>query len=47
MKELVELRKVYDEDGDIVTTSNLFLISSFGVDYPVETLVNQMASGLF
>ena len=46
-EELDDLKNVNDEEEDVVTTSNLFSISSFGVDYPVETLVSRMKSGLF
>ena len=46
-EELDELNNVEDVDEDIVTTSDLFSISSFGVDYPVETLVSRMRSTLF
>ena len=46
-EDLADLRNINDEDEDVVTTSNLFSISSFGVDYPVETLVSRMDSGLF
>lgn len=46
-EELEELNNVEDVDEDIVTTSDLFSISSFGVDYPVETLVSRMNSELF
>ena len=45
--ELEDLRNVNDEEDDVVTTSNLFSISSFGVDYPIETLVARMKKGLF
>ncbi|MCY4260692.1 MAG: DUF262 domain-containing protein [Rhodobacteraceae bacterium] len=41
-EELAELRNVNDEDEDVVTTSDLFSITSFGIDYPVETLVHRM-----
>ena len=41
------LNNLQDVDEDIVTTSDLFSISSFGVDYPVETLVSRMNSELF
>lgn len=40
--DLEDLTNVDDEDEDVVATSDLFSISSFGVDYPVETLVNRM-----
>lgn len=46
-QELDELNNLEDVYEDIVTTSDLFSISSFGVDYPVETLVSRMRSGLF
>ena len=45
--ELEDLRNVNDDEEDIVTTSNLFSISSFGVDYPVEVLVSRMNKELF
>lgn len=46
-EELEDLRNINDEEEDVVTTSNLFSISSFGVDYPVETLVSRMQKELF
>ena len=46
-EELEELNNLEDVYEDIVTTSDLFSISSFGVDYPVETLVSRMRSELF
>ena len=46
-EELEDLKNVNDEEEDAVTTSDLFSISSFGVDYPVETLVNRMKRGQF
>ena len=46
-EELTELKNVEDEEEDVVTTSQLFSISSFGVDYPVEMLVNRMRKKVF
>ena len=46
-EELEDLRNVNDEEEDVVTTSDLYSISSFGVDYPVETLVSRMKKALF
>ena len=37
-----DLKNVEDADEDVSTTGELFSISSFGVDYPVETLVSRM-----
>jgi len=45
--ELEDLQNVTDDQEDVVTTSDLFSISSFGVDYPVETLVSRMEKELF
>lgn len=46
-QEVEELENVEDQEEDVVVTSNLFSISSFGVDYPVETLVSRMEKGSF
>lgn len=40
--DLDDLKNVEDADEDVSTTGELFSISSFGVDYPVETLVSRM-----
>ncbi|WP_156630253.1 DUF262 domain-containing protein [Methylobacterium sp. Leaf112] len=46
-EELEDLTNVEDADEDVSTTGDLFSISSFGVDYPVETLVSRMGKKLF
>jgi hypothetical protein len=46
-EDLDDLRNVEDADEDVSTTGELFSISSFGVDYPVETLVSRMDKKLF
>jgi hypothetical protein len=46
-EELEDLTNVEDAEEDVSTTGELFSISSFGVDYPVETLVSRMGKGLF
>lgn len=46
-EELEDLKNVDDVEEDVSTTGELFSISSFGVDYPVETLVSRMEKGLF
>lgn len=46
-EDLDDLQNVEDVDEDISTTGELFSISSFGVDYPVETLVSRMDKQLF
>jgi uncharacterized protein with ParB-like and HNH nuclease domain len=46
-EELEDLKNITDDQEDVVTTSDLFSISSFGVDYPVETLVSRMDKELF
>lgn len=46
-EDLDDLRNVDDADEDVSTTGELFSISSFGVDYPVETLVSRMGKKLF
>lgn len=46
-EDLDDLQNVEDADEDVATTGELFSISSFGVDYPVETLVSRMQKGLF
>lgn len=46
-EELDDLKNVDDADEDVSTTGELFSISSFGVDYPVETLVSRMDKKLF
>ena len=46
-EDLEDLKNVEDADEDVSTTGELFSISSFGVDYPVETLVSRMAKKLF
>jgi hypothetical protein len=45
--DLDDLQNVEDADEDVSTTGELFSISSFGVDYPVETLVSRMGKELF
>ena len=42
IEEIDDLKNIEDDDEDVGSTSTLFSISSFGVDYPVETLVNRM-----
>lgn len=46
-EEVLDLENVDDVEEDISTSANLFAISSFGVDYPVETLVTRMERELF
>jgi hypothetical protein len=46
-EDLEDLQNVEDADEDVSTTGELFSISSFGVDYPVETLVSRMEKELF
>ena len=46
-EDLDDLKNVEDADEDVATTGELFSISSFGVDYPVETLVSRMNKKLF
>jgi Protein of unknown function DUF262 len=46
-EDLEDLSNVEDIDEDVSTTGELFSISSFGVDYPVETLVSRMDKQLF
>ncbi len=46
-EDLDDLRNVDDQEEDVSTTGELFSISSFGVDYPVETLVSRMGKKLF
>ena len=46
-EDLDDLKNVEDQDEDVSTTGDLFSISSFGVDYPVETLVSRMEKQLF
>jgi Protein of unknown function DUF262 len=46
-EDLDDLKNVEDADEDVSTTGELFSISSFGVDYPVETLVSRMKKELF
>jgi Protein of unknown function DUF262 len=46
-EDLDDLKNVEDADEDVSTTGELFSISSFGVDYPVETLVSRMDKKLF
>ena len=46
-EELDDLTNVDDAEEDVATTGELFSISSFGVDYPVETLVSRMGKKLF
>ena len=46
-EDLDDLANVDDLDEDVSTTGELFSISSFGVDYPVETLVSRMEKKLF
>ncbi|MCY4300830.1 MAG: DUF262 domain-containing protein [Aestuariivita sp.] len=45
--EIVDLENIDDLDEAASVSAELFSISSFGVDYPVETLVNRMNKGLF
>lgn len=45
--EVDDLKNVDDQEEDVATTGELFSISSFGVDYPVETLVSRMNKKLF
>ena len=44
--EIADLENVDDVEEDVVVTSNLFSISSFGIDYPIETLVRRMDKDL-
>ncbi|TRL36850.1 DUF262 domain-containing protein [Rhizobium straminoryzae] len=46
-ENLEDLENVEDAEEDVSTTGELFSISSFGVDYPVETLVSRMEKKLF
>lgn len=46
-EDLDDLKNVEDQEEDVSTTGELFSISSFGVDYPVETLVSRMNKKLF
>lgn len=46
-EDLDDLKNVDDVEEDVSTTGELFSISSFGVDYPVETLVSRMEKELF
>lgn len=46
-EDLEDLKNVEDVEEDVSTTGELFSISSFGVDYPVETLVSRMEKKLF
>jgi len=46
-EDLADLANVEDAEEDVSTTGELFSISSFGVDYPVETLVSRMDKKLF
>lgn len=46
-EDLDDLKNVEDADEDVSTTGEMFSISSFGVDYPVETLVSRMEKKLF
>jgi Protein of unknown function DUF262 len=46
-EDLDDLNNVEDAEEDVSTTGELFSISSFGVDYPVETLVSRMSKKLF
>lgn len=46
-EDLKDLTNVEDIDEDVSTTGELFSISSFGVDYPVDTLVSRMTKKLF
>lgn len=46
-EDLEDLKNVDDQEEDVSTTGELFSISSFGVDYPVETLVSRMDKKLF
>lgn len=46
-EEIEDLKNVDDIDEDVSTTGELFPISSFGVDYPVDTLVSRMKKELF
>tara|TARA_R110000868_G_scaffold408307_1_gene691141 strand:+ start:1895 stop:2977 length:1083 start_codon:yes stop_codon:yes gene_type:complete len=46
-EDLNDLKNVDDDEEDVSTTGELYSISSFGVDYPVETLVSRMDKELF
>lgn len=46
-EDIEDLKNVDDQEEDVSTTGDLFSISSFGVDYPVETLVSRMGKKLF
>jgi hypothetical protein len=46
-EDIDDLKNVEDAEEDVSTTGELFSISSFGVDYPVETLVSRMEKKLF
>ena len=45
--DIRDLENTKDIEEDTSFSANLFSISSFGVDYPVETLVNRMNKELF
>ena len=40
--DIRDLENTKDIEEDTSFSANLFSISSFGVDYPVETLMNRM-----
>jgi len=46
-EDLEDLTNVDDTEEDVAATGELFSISSFGVDYPVETLISRMDKKLF
>ena len=46
-EELDDIRNVDDEAEDDAASADLFTISSFGVDYTVELLVNKIRKDLF
>jgi len=46
-EDVLELENIDDLEEDTSASANLFAISSFGVDYPVETLVMRMNKGMF
>ena len=46
-RELRDIKNVEDIEEDESTSGSLYAISSFGVDYPVDTIVNRIDKGLF
>jgi Protein of unknown function DUF262 len=46
-EDLEDLSNVDDQEEDVSASDELFSISSFGVDYPVETLISRMDKKLF